>query len=159
MLPISGNKLAKILAGLRVKGRRVVFTNGCFDLLHVGHVRYLNAARKKGDLLVVAINTDESVRRLKGPKRPLVPQAERAEILGGLEAVDYVTFFGEDTPAEIIGELKPRVLVKGADYKAQEIVGRDFMQRTGGKLVRIPLARNYSTSKIIKDVITKYGNR
>ena len=156
---VERKKLAKILAGLRAKGRRVVFTNGCFDLLHVGHVRYLNAARKKGDLLVVAVNTDDSMRRLKGPNRPLVPQRERAEILGGLAAVDYVTFFSEDTPAEIIAELKPQVLVKGADYKAQEIVGRDFMRRTGGKLVRIPLAKNYSTSKIIKDVIAKYGHK
>ena len=152
-------KLAKLLARLRRQGKRVVFTNGCFDLLHVGHVRYLNEARQKGDVLVVAVNTDRSVRKIKGDSRPIIPQAERAEILSALAAVDFVTYFDEGTPFEIINELKPGILVKGADYRARDIVGNDFIKRTGGKLYRIPLARNYSTSRIVQDVVDKYGTK
>ncbi len=154
---IERKKLAGILAGLRKKGQKIVFTNGCFDLLHVGHVRYLNKAKQQGDVLVVALNTDASVRKLKGPHRPLVPQRERAEILGGLAAVDYVTLFGEETPADIIEELQPQILVKGADYKVKDIVGNDFMKKTGGRVVRIPLAKGQSTTSLINDIVRKYG--
>ncbi len=154
---IERKKLAKILAGLRQQGKKIVFTNGCFDLLHVGHVRYLNKAKQQGDVLVVALNSDASVRRLKGPHRPLVPQRERAEILGGLAAVDYVTFFGEETPADIIAELKPQVLVKGADYKVKDIVGNTFMKKNSGRVVRIPLAKGQSTTSLINDIVRKYG--
>ena len=154
---IERKKLAKLLARLRNKGKKIVFTNGCFDLLHAGHVRYLNKARKYGDLLVVAINTDASVRRLKGNNRPLVPQRERAEVLGGLAAVDYVTFFNEETPETIIHELKPQVLAKGADYKIKDIVGNKFMKKNNGRVVRIPLAKGQSTSNIIKSIVQKYG--
>ena len=154
---VNRKKLAGILAGLRKKGQKIVFTNGCFDLLHVGHVRYLNKAKQQGDVLVVALNTDASVRKLKGKLRPLVSQRERAEILGGLSAVDYVTFFGEETPAEIIAELKPQVLVKGADYKIKDIVGNTFINKTGGRVVRIPLAKGQSTTSLINDIVRKYG--
>jgi D-beta-D-heptose 7-phosphate kinase/D-beta-D-heptose 1-phosphate adenosyltransferase len=154
---VDRKKLAGILSGLRSKRKKIVFTNGCFDLLHAGHVRYLNKARQYGDALVVAINTDASVRRLKGKNRPLVPQRERAEVLGGLAAVDYVTFFDEGTPAAIISELKPQVLAKGADYKIKDIVGNDFMKKNKGRVIRIPLAKGQSTSTIIKDIVRKYG--
>lgn len=154
---ITRNKLAGILARLRNKGKKIVFTNGCFDLLHVGHVRYLNKAKKYGDILVVALNTDASVRKLKGATRPLVPQQERAEVLGGLAAVDYITFFQEETPAAIISELKPQVLAKGADYKIKDIVGNRFMKDNNGRVVRIPLAKGQSTSNIVKSIVQKYG--
>lgn len=154
---IERKKLAGILANLREQGKKIVFTNGCFDLLHAGHVRYLNKAKQYGDLLVVALNTDASVRRLKGDTRPLVPQRERAEVLGGLAAVDYITFFDEETPAAIISELKPQILAKGADYKIKDIVGNDFMKKNNGRVVRIPLAKGQSTSNIIKDIVRKYG--
>ncbi len=154
---IERKKLAGILARLRKQGQKIVFTNGCFDLLHVGHVRYLNKAKQQGDVLVVALNTDDSVRKLKGRLRPLVPQRERAEILGGLTAVDYVTFFGEETPADIIAELKPQVLAKGADYKVKDIVGNAFMKKTGGRVARIPLAQGQSTTSLINDIVRKYG--
>ncbi|MDD5259982.1 MAG: D-glycero-beta-D-manno-heptose 1-phosphate adenylyltransferase [bacterium] len=154
---VERKKLTKILAKLRSKGQKIVFTNGCFDLLHVGHVRYLNKAKQCGDILVVALNTDASVRRLKGKNRPLMPQRERAEVIGGLAAVDYVTFFPEETPEAIISELKPQVLVKGADYKIKDIVGNRFMKDNNGRVVRIPLAKGQSTSNIIKSIVQKYG--
>ncbi|MBI5555910.1 MAG: D-glycero-beta-D-manno-heptose 1-phosphate adenylyltransferase [Elusimicrobia bacterium] len=154
---IARKKLTETLASLRKQGQKIVFTNGCFDLLHVGHVRYLNKAKQQGDVLIVALNTDASVRRLKGLPRPLVPQRERAEIIGGLAAVDYVTFFGEEAPADIIAELKPHVLVKGADYKAKDIVGNAFIKNSGGRVVRIPLAKGQSTTNLIKDIVRKYG--
>jgi len=150
-------KLAKLLARLRNKGKKIIFTNGCFDLLHAGHVRYLNKAKQYGDVLVVAINTDASVRRLKGKNRPLVSQQERAEVLGGLAAIDYVTFFNEETPEAIISELKPQVLVKGADYKIKDIVGNLYMKKNKGRVVRIPLAKGLSSSNIINDIVRKYG--
>jgi D-beta-D-heptose 7-phosphate kinase/D-beta-D-heptose 1-phosphate adenosyltransferase len=115
----------------REKGKKVVFTNGCFDLLHVGHIRYLQQARRMGDLLVVAINTDDSVRKLKGPSRPVQPEQDRAEILAGLECVDYVVSFEQDTPLSVIEHLKPDVLVKGADWPAEQIVGRQEVEGSG----------------------------
>lgn len=154
---VDRKKLAGILANLRKQGQKIVFTNGCFDLLHAGHVRYLNKAKQYGDVLVVAINTDASVQRLKGKNRPLVPQQERAEVLGGLAAIDYITFFNEETPAAIISELKPQVLVKGADYKVKDIVGNIYMKKNKGRVVRIPLAKGLSSSNIISDIVQKYG--
>jgi rfaE bifunctional protein nucleotidyltransferase chain/domain len=127
-----------------------VFTNGVFDILHPGHVRYLAAARRQGDALIVGINADASVRRLaKGPDRPLNPQHERAEVLAALAVVDAVVIFDEDTPLEVVTALQPDVLVKGADWAADAIVGRDVVEARGGKVVRIPLAEGYSTSAII----------
>lgn len=154
---VDRKKLAGLLANLKKRGQKIVFTNGCFDLLHAGHVRYLNKAKQYGDVLAVAINTDASVRRLKGENRPLVPQKERAEVLGGLAAVDYVTFFNEPTPEAIINELKPQVLVKGADYRVKDIVGSSFMKKNNGRVVRIALAKGQSTSNIINDIVRKYG--
>ncbi len=131
------------------RGLRVVFTNGCFDLLHPGHVRYLAAARAAGDLLVVAINGDRSVRRLKGPGRPVQHQAARAEVLAALEAVDLVVTFHDDTPIEAILALRPDVLVKGADWKAEEIVGGHEVQARGGRVLRIGLVAGQSTTRLV----------
>lgn len=135
---------------LKRQGTRVVFTNGCFDLLHPGHTRYLAAARKLGDALLVAINSDRSVRALKGPGRPVVPEAERAEILAALRAVDYVTVFDASTPQEVIARMLPQILVKGADWGPGEIVGREEVERAGGRVVSIPVTPGYSTSALIE---------
>ena len=137
---------------LRHTGREVVFTNGVFDLLHPGHVRYLQAARREGDALVVALNSDRSVRAIKGPTRPLNPEGERAEVLAGLTCVDAVVVFDEDDPQQIVSRLQPDVLVKGADWAADAIVGRDTVEARGGRVVRIPLADGHSTSAIIKKI-------
>ncbi len=133
----------------RRSGRRVVFTNGCFDLLHPGHVRYLAAARRAGDLLVVAINSDRSVRRLKGPDRPVQHEAARAEVLAGLAAVDLVVVFDEDTPLEAIRAIEPDVLAKGADWKADAIVGADEVRARGGKVLRVALVPGESTTRLV----------
>jgi rfaE bifunctional protein nucleotidyltransferase chain/domain len=131
------------------RGRTVVFTNGVFDLLHPGHVRYLQRARALGDALIVGLNADASVRRNKGPARPLNPQHERAEVLAALACVDAVVVFPEDTPAEIIGALQPDILVKGADWAADQIVGRDVVEGRGGRVVRVPVEEGYSTTAIV----------
>lgn len=131
-------------------GQRVVFTNGCFDLLHPGHVRVLEQARAQGDVLVVALNTDASVRRSKGSSRPILPEAERAEIMAALAAVDYAVLFDEPTPRELITRARPDVLVKGADWGASEIVGREEVEAAGGSVVSIPLEPGYSTSAILE---------
>jgi D-glycero-beta-D-manno-heptose 1-phosphate adenylyltransferase len=136
----------------RERSSTIVFTNGVFDLLHIGHVRYLEAARALGDLLIVGLNGDESVRRNKGPARPITPQAERAEILLGLSSVDAVVVFDEDTPAEIIAAVQPDVLVKGADWAADRIVGRATVEARNGRVVRIPLEAGHSTTAIVERV-------
>ena len=133
-------------------GRRIVFTNGCFDLLHPGHLKCLEEARRLGDFLVVAINSDESVRRLKGSGRPLVPQEERAEVLAALECVDAVVVFDEATPRELIAELLPDVLMKGGDWGANEIVGSEEVEAAGGKVVSVPIAPGWSTSEILRRI-------
>ena len=129
---------------------RMVFTNGCFDLLHRGHVYYLARARELGDLLVVGLNSDASVSRLKGPDRPLNNQQSRAEVLAALAMVDHLIIFNEDTPLRLIRELKPHVLVKGGDYRKEEIVGYEEVRSRGGKVVTIPLLEGYSTTSLIK---------
>lgn len=134
----------------RSLGQRVVFTNGVFDLLHPGHVRYLQAARREGDVLIVGINSDRSVRANKGPSRPIMPEYERAEILEALSCVDAVVVFDEETPAVIIDRLQPDVLVKGADWAADAIVGRETVEARGGKVVRMPVESGWSTSAIIE---------
>ena len=131
-------------------GGTVVFTNGVFDLLHPGHVRYLNEARTLGDVLIVAVNSDRSVRANKGPERPLNPEAERAEVLLALECVDAAVIFDEDTPHRIVGDVQPDVLVKGADWRADAIVGRDIVEARGGRVVRIELAPGHSTTELIR---------
>jgi D-beta-D-heptose 7-phosphate kinase/D-beta-D-heptose 1-phosphate adenosyltransferase len=139
-------------ARLRHSGRRVVFTNGVFDLLHPGHLRYLQEARRHGDALVVGVNSDRSARANKEPGRPIVPENERAEVLAALSCVDVVIVFDEDTPHEIISKIQPDVLVKGADWAADRIIGRDIVEARGGRVVRVPLAEGYSTSEIIAKI-------
>ncbi len=136
----------------RAAGRRVVFTNGVFDLLHPGHVRYLREARSLGDVLILGLNSDDSVRRNKGAGRPIVPEGERAEVLAALFAVDAVVIFDEDDPHAIISAVQPDVLVKGADWAADRIVGRDVVEARGGKVIRIPFAPGYSTTGIIERI-------
>lgn len=136
----------------RSAGERVVFTNGCFDLLHAGHVRYLNAARGLGDRLVVGLNDDDSVRRLKGPSRPVTPEGERAEILAALACVDAVALFAEDTPLRVIEAVEPDVLVKGGDWSLDAIVGRDFVEARGGLVTTIPVVPGRSTSGILRRI-------
>ena len=139
----------RLFARLRRRGVRLVFTNGVFDLLHVGHLRLLLAARALGDALVVGVNTDASVRRLKGRGRPIVPLPERMEMLARFVPVDYVVPFGEDTPARLIETVRPAVLVKGSDYRASQIVGREAVEKDGGRVVRVRLLPGRSTSRLI----------
>jgi rfaE bifunctional protein nucleotidyltransferase chain/domain len=147
----SWRELSALLGPLRA-GKQVVFTNGCFDILHVGHVRYLQEARAQGDWLVVGLNTDASVRRLKGPSRPLQSEEARAEILAALACVDFVTFFSEDTPENLIRELRPDVLVKGGDYSIESIVGAPFVQSYGGRVKSLQFVDGFSTTSIIKKI-------
>jgi D-glycero-beta-D-manno-heptose 1-phosphate adenylyltransferase len=137
---------------LRSAGKTIVFTNGVFDLLHPGHVRYLHQARALGDALIVGVNSDRSVRTNKGPGRPVTPERERAEILAALACVDAAVIFDEDTPHELIAALQPDVLVKGADWAANAIVGRDIVEARGGKVVRVTIEPGYSTTKILEKI-------
>ncbi|MBW2109485.1 MAG: D-glycero-beta-D-manno-heptose 1-phosphate adenylyltransferase, partial [Deltaproteobacteria bacterium] len=139
------------------QGLQLVFTNGCFDLLHVGHVRYLQVAKAQGDMLVVGLNSDRSVRRIKGPPRPIVPEQERAEILAALACVDFVTLFDEPDPLMTIRILMPDVLVKGADWRKEAIVGADVVEAGGGRVVRVPLTEGASTSGIIEKILAGHG--
>ena len=143
------NELGRELSARRIGGRKAVFTNGCFDLLHVGHVRYLQEARAAGDLLIVGLNSDASVRRLKGPTRPLQTESDRAEILAALAAVDFTTLFSEDTPLELIQALRPDVLVKGGDWSPEAIVGGPFVLSYGGEVRSLRFVEGRSTSEIV----------
>ena len=134
-------------------GRRLVFTNGCFDILHVGHARYLAEAKKQGDLLLVAVNTDTSVKRLKGEKRPIVPQDERAELLSALDSVDFVVTFDEDTPLQLIEKVKPDVLVKGGDWPVEQIVGHQVVLDNGGQVKSLNFVEGKSTTNIVEKII------
>ena len=142
---------------LRRTGKKVVFTNGVFDLLHPGHVRYLQHARSLGDALIVGVNSDRSVRSIKGPSRPITPEAERAEVLAALACVDAVAVFDDDTPAGIISRIQPDVLVKGADWAADAIVGRDTVEARGGKVVRVDIEQGWSTTNIIEKIRARSG--
>ena len=144
---------------LRAAGRVLVFTNGCFDILHVGHVRYLAAARSLGDALLVAINSDRGVRALKGPGRPIVNEAERAEMLAALEAVTYVTVFDDISPRGLIAEVLPDVLVKGGDYALDEIHGREEVEAVGGRVLAMPLIEGASTTSIIERIKNSENNQ
>jgi D-glycero-beta-D-manno-heptose 1-phosphate adenylyltransferase len=135
---------------LKSRGKRVVFTNGCFDLLHPGHTRYLAAARQLGDVLIVALNSDTSVRALKGPDRPITPGSERAELLAALAVVDYVTLFDDLTPRSVIEAMLPQVLVKGSDWGPNEIVGREAVEAAGGQVVSIPVVKGFSSSALLE---------
>jgi D-beta-D-heptose 7-phosphate kinase/D-beta-D-heptose 1-phosphate adenosyltransferase len=151
--------LRKVLEETRVRGKRIVFTNGCFDLLHIGHLRYLEKAKALGDILVVGVNSDLSVQRLKGPGRPILPLEERMEILSALECVDYVTSFGESTPLELISLLKPDVLVKGGDWTRETTVGREVVEGSGGEVVIVPFVEGNSTTNIIETILKHYAKR
>src|SRR4051812_11930215 len=151
---LDAEALGAFVRDARASGRRIVFTNGVFDILHPGHLRYLLAARRHGDLLIVGLNSDASVRRNKGPERPINPEGERAEVLEALECVDAVSVFDEDTPADIIRRVQPDVLVKGADWPADQIVGRDTVEAGGGKVVLEAVEQGYSTTAILKRIGT-----
>src|SRR5689334_23316353 len=155
---LDADALTAFVRDARAAGRRIVFTNGVFDILHPGHLRYLQAARRHGDLLIVGLNSDASVRRNKGPARPINPQEERAEVLAALACVDAVSIFDEDTPADIIRRVQPDVLVKGADWPADQIVGRDTVEARGGRVVLEPVEQGYSTTDLIAKAQAKTGS-
>jgi D-beta-D-heptose 7-phosphate kinase/D-beta-D-heptose 1-phosphate adenosyltransferase len=150
----TGKDIADSLASARAAGKKIVFTNGCFDLLHVGHVRYLQEARSLGDVLVVGVNSDASVKRLKGPTRPVQIEADRAEILAALGCVDYTVIFTEDTPENLIHSVKPDILVKGGDWKIEQIVGGTFVVGYGGQVMSLQFIDGKSTTKLIEKANT-----
>jgi len=155
----SREKLKEELDRHRTRGEKVVFTNGCFDILHVGHTRYLREARKMGDVLVLALNSDTSVRAIKGEHRPLISEDERADVVASLESVDYVIIFNEHTPLELIEYLKPDILVKGGDWKEENVVGRESVEKWGGRVVIIPEVRGASTTNIIERLINTFRGK
>ena len=150
------NELKATVDRLKREGKKVVFTNGCFDILHAGHTRYLREARKLGDALILALNSDSSVRSLKGPMRPIVPEAERAEVVASLDSVDYVTVFDELTPLELIEFLRPDVIVKGGDWAEKDIVGAETVRKWGGRVAIMPEIEGASTTNIIDKVLQVY---
>jgi D-beta-D-heptose 7-phosphate kinase/D-beta-D-heptose 1-phosphate adenosyltransferase len=150
------NELKATVERLKREGKKVVFTNGCFDILHAGHTRYLREARKLGDALILALNSDSSVRSIKGPMRPIVPEAERAEVVASLDSVDYVTVFDELTPLELIEYLRPDVIVKGGDWAEKDIVGAEAVGKWGGRVAVMPEIEGASTTNIIDKVLQVY---
>jgi D-beta-D-heptose 7-phosphate kinase/D-beta-D-heptose 1-phosphate adenosyltransferase len=152
-------ELLGIIKDLKAKGKRIIFTNGCFDLLHVGHIRYLEKAKTLGDILIVGVNSDASVQKLKGPKRPVLPAEERTEILSGLGCVDYITIFDELDPLTLITSLKPNVLVKGGDWTKEQTIGKEVVERSGGEVVIIPFVKGASTSNLIETILKRYEKR
>ena len=157
LLPLP--ELLKILEKERKEGKKIVFTNGCFDIIHAGHVDYLKKAKALGDILVVGLNSDSSIRRIKGKKRPIIPQEMRAEVLSSLKPVDYVVIFEEDTPENLIKAIKPDILVKGGDWELNKIVGKDFVESYGGKVLTIPFTYDISTTRIINTILERYCSR
>jgi D-beta-D-heptose 7-phosphate kinase/D-beta-D-heptose 1-phosphate adenosyltransferase len=152
-------QLKEIIKVLKKRGKKIVFTNGCFDILHYGHVKYLQEAKKSGDVLIVGLNSDTSVRKIKGKNRPLVRQFDRLRIIAALESVDYVTTFSEPTPQVLIQLLKPDVLIKGSDYKPYAIVGADFVKGYGGRVVTVRYVRGRSSSSLIEKIIASLARR
>ncbi|HEY2908259.1 MAG TPA: D-glycero-beta-D-manno-heptose 1-phosphate adenylyltransferase [Vicinamibacterales bacterium] len=152
MASVSRADIESLAVSWRREGKTIVFTNGVFDLVHPGHLRYLRHARSLGDVLVVGINSDRSVSANKGPSRPIAPEAERAEVLAAFECVEAVTIFDEDTPHDLVTAIQPDVLVKGADWAEDAIVGRDIVEARGGRVVRVPLEAGYSTTRIVERV-------
>ncbi len=148
----SCDELLTAVSHHKKEGKKIVFTNGCYDLIHIGHVRCFKEGKNLGDTLIVALNSDRSVRALKGPPRPIVPQAERAEIIAALECVDFVTIFDQDDPLEIISAIKPDILVKGGDWALNTIVGRDIVESYGGQVIALPLVPGVSTTRIIETI-------
>ena len=151
------SELKAIRLKLKAEGKKVVFSNGVFDLIHSGHLDYLSKAKKLGDVLIVGLNSDDSVRRIKGNKRPILKQEERAFILSNLKPVDFVVFFDEDTPEKLISEIIPDILVKGADWAVDKIVGREVVEKNGGKVMNIEFVNDQSTSKIIDLIVQRYS--
>lgn len=154
---ISLSELKAIRLKLKASNKRVVFTNGVFDLIHAGHVDYLSKAKALGDILLVGLNSDDSVKRIKGDKRPILKQDERAFVLSNFKPVDYVIFFDEDTPEKLISEIIPDILVKGADWSVDKIVGKDIVEKSGGKVMNIEFVNDQSTSKIIDLIVQRYS--
>lgn len=152
---IESKNIKKEISELKKESKKIVFTNGCFDIIHAGHISYLNEAKALGDILIVGLNSDESVRRLKGADRPVVNERDRAYVLANLKPVDYVVMFDEDTPYELIKKIKPDILVKGADYEGKNIAGRDIVESSGGETVLINFIEGKSTSEIIKKIQSK----
>jgi D-beta-D-heptose 7-phosphate kinase/D-beta-D-heptose 1-phosphate adenosyltransferase len=151
--------LRRIIEDLKTKGKRIVFTNGCFDLLHIGHIRYLEEAKALGDILVVGVNSDQSVSRIKGPYRPILPEEERAEVLSGLGCVDYITIFDEADPLALITFLQPHILIKGGDWTKETTVGKEVVEGLGGKVVILPFVQGASTSNLIETILKRYEKR
>jgi D-beta-D-heptose 7-phosphate kinase/D-beta-D-heptose 1-phosphate adenosyltransferase len=151
------NQLAKIIQKLKNKKKKIIFTNGCFDILHFGHVSFLNQAKKKGNILVVGLNSDTSVKRLKGKNKPIFTQMARSQVLAALESVDFVTIFNQLTPLKVIKRLKPDILVKGQDWPVEQIVGKDFVELYGGEIITIPFIKGYSTRSTIQTIIKKFS--
>ncbi|MCU7492838.1 MAG: D-glycero-beta-D-manno-heptose 1-phosphate adenylyltransferase [Bacteroidota bacterium] len=150
-------EMVSVRRKLKDEGKKVVFTNGCFDILHAGHVDYLSKAKALGDILIVGMNSDSSIRNIKGELRPIISEAERAFLVANLKAVDYVTLFDENTPGELIHELIPDILVKGADWSVENIVGRDTVEENGGEVRTIKFVSQQSTSKIINTILERYS--
>ena len=150
------DELVEIRKNLKAENKKVVFTNGCFDIIHAGHVDYLTKSKALGDILIVGVNSDFSVRKIKGEKRPILSERERAYIISNIKPVDYVTLFDEDTPGKLIETLVPDILVKGADWAIENIVGRDIVVANGGEVKTIEFVNDQSTSKIIKTVLERY---
>lgn len=153
---VSLPKLKALASKLKAKKKKVVFTNGCFDLIHVGHIKYLEKAKALGGILVVGINSDSSMRKIKGPGRPIIEQNDRALVIAGLESVDYVCIFNETSPHKLIKAIKPNVLVKGADWKLNKIVGANFVKSYRGKTMTIPFVKGRSTSGIIRRIVKRF---
>lgn len=150
------SQLKNIVSQLKGEGKTVVFTNGCFDLIHPGHITYLREAKQKGDVLIVGLNSDSSIKKIKGKDRPIINEIGRVTILSGLECVDYISVFDESTPLKLIKALKPDVIVKGADWKDKGIVGADFVRSYGGKVLTINLVKGYSTRSLIKKIVQRF---
>jgi rfaE bifunctional protein nucleotidyltransferase chain/domain len=156
---ISRLQIKDLISDLKKKRKKIVFTNGCFDLLHVGHVRYLQEARTLGDCLIVGLNSDQSLRQIKDPARPLISEEQRAEVLAALTCVDYIVLFDEADPFLLIEEVRPDVLVKGADWSLDKIIGADLVSSYGGEVRRVELVPSISTTEIINRIISRYGKR
>ena len=152
-------ELKKAIEFHRKKNKKIVFTNGCYDLIHIGHVRCFREGKRLGDILIVALNSDRSARSIKGLPRPIIPQEERAEIVSSMENVDYVTIFDQDDPRDIIASIKPDILVKGGDWNLNTIVGREIVESYGGKVFALPLVKGVSTTQIIKTIASQYSTK
>lgn len=148
--------LKRKAASLKRQGKKIVFTNGCFDILHKGHIKLFKSAKSKGDILIVALNSDSSAKKIKGPKRPINSAKDRAFILSSIEFIDFITIFKESDPGRIIKELRPDVLVKGGDWKKKDIVGRDLVESRGGRVYSVPLAKGYSTTHFFKKIAKRF---